>query len=160
MNPVFWSKLRILLLSSNHEGKSCYLRLIRVQRRAQGAQQIKVNSVGLKGRNNWITNCFPRQLFSVSLLLESGQSLTHQNKESLGASASRSCLSDAFATKTNGKATQASDPPTACQGQRAQERGTEILKPHAPHKAACRAVRDMLALSASSLWLMSAVRIG
>ena len=58
MNPVFWSKLRILLPSSNHEGKSCYLRLIRVQRGAQGAQQIKVNSVGLKGRNNSITNCF------------------------------------------------------------------------------------------------------
>lgn len=55
MNPVFWSKFRILLPSFNHEGKSCYLRLIRVQRRAQGAEQIKVNSVGLNGRNNSIT---------------------------------------------------------------------------------------------------------
>lgn len=129
MNPVFWSKFRILLPSSNHEGKSCYLGLIRVQRRAQGAQQIKVNSVGLKGRNNPITNCLPRQLCSVSLLLESGQSLTHPNKGSLGASATRSCLSDAFATKIKGKATQVSDPPTACPGQQLRR---EEQKPRNP----------------------------
>lgn len=34
MNTV-WNKLRILFPSSNHEGKSCYLRLIQVQRRAR-----------------------------------------------------------------------------------------------------------------------------
>lgn len=50
--PWIWGKLRSLLPSSSHEGKSCYLRLIRVQGRAQGAEQIKVNSIGLKGRDN------------------------------------------------------------------------------------------------------------
>lgn len=58
MKLAFWSRLRMLFLSSDHEGKSCYLRLIRVKRRALRAQQVKVNSLGLKGRVDLTENCF------------------------------------------------------------------------------------------------------
>lgn len=55
---VFWSRFRMLFPSSNHEGEPCYLRVIRLKRRALGTQQIKVNSLGLKGTIDSIANCF------------------------------------------------------------------------------------------------------